>query len=79
MREFGLALRNQKDRRSPVALKTEMLKEIYSMLVRAYGVPPTEFEWTLRDKEGNVVKTETYTPSRSTPSISVTSTLRMTL
>lgn len=70
LREFGLALRNQKDRRSPVALKTEMLKEIYSMLVRAYGVPPTEFEWTLRDKEGNVVKTETYTPSRSTPSIS---------
>ena len=62
LREFGLALRNQKDRRSPVALKTEMLKEIYSMLVRAYGVPPTEFEWTLRDKEGNVVKTETYTP-----------------
>ncbi len=62
LREFGLELRNQKDRRSPVALKTEMLKEIYSMLVRAYGVPPTEFEWTLRDKEGNVVKTETYTP-----------------
>lgn len=62
LREFGLTLRNQKDRRSPVALKTEMLKEIYSMLVRAYGVPPTEFEWTLRDKEGNVVKTETYTP-----------------
>lgn len=62
LREFGLVLRNQKDRRSPVSLKTEMLKEIYSMLVRAYGVPPTEFEWTLRDKEGNVVKTETYTP-----------------
>ena len=62
LREFGLTLREQRDRRSPVALKTEMLKEIYSMLVRAYGVPPTEFEWTRRDKEGNVVDTKLYTP-----------------
>ena len=62
LREFGLTLRNQKDRRSPVALKTEMLKEIYSMLVRAYGVPPTEFEWTRHDKEGNPVETKRYTP-----------------
>ena len=62
LREFGLKLRNQKDRRSTVALKTEMLTEIYSMLVRAYGVPPTEFEWTRRDKDGNVVDTKTYTP-----------------
>ena len=62
LREFGLKLRQQKDRRSTVALKTEMLTEIYSMLVRAYGVPPTEFEWTLRDKDGNVVSTKSYTP-----------------
>ena len=62
LREYGLALRQQKDRRAPVALKTEMLKEIYSMLVRAYGVPPTEFEWTRRDKDGNVVDTKNYTP-----------------
>ena len=62
LREFGLILRNQKDSRAPVALKTEMLKEIYSMLVRAYGVPPTEFEWTRHDKEGNPVETKRYTP-----------------
>ena len=62
LREFGLILRNQKDRRAPVALKTEMLKEIYSMLVRAYGVPPTEFEWTRHAKEGNPVETKRYTP-----------------
>ena len=62
LREYGLALRQQKDRRAPVALKTEMLKEIYSMLVRAYGVPPTEFEWTRRDKDGHVVDTKNYTP-----------------
>ena len=62
LREFGLTLREQKDRRSTVALKTEMLKEIYSMLVRAYGVPPTEFEWTRCDKDGNIVETKKYTP-----------------
>ena len=62
LREYGLKLRQQKDKRSTVALKTEMLKEIYQMLARAYGVPPTEFEWTLRDKTGKVISTKTYTP-----------------
>ncbi len=62
LREYGLKLRAQKDRRAPVALKVEMLKEIYSMLVRAYGVPPTEFEWTRCDKDGNIVETKKYTP-----------------
>ena len=62
LREFGLKLREQKDRRSTVALKTEMLTEIYSMLVRAYGVPPTEFEWTRHDKDGNPIETKRYTP-----------------
>ncbi len=62
LREYGLKLREQKDRRGTAALKTEMLAEIYSMLARAYGVPPTEFEWTMRDKDGNVVSTKSYTP-----------------
>ena len=62
LREYGLQLRAQKDRRAPVALKVEMLKEIYSMLVRAYGVPPTEFEWSRCDKDGNIVETKKYTP-----------------
>ncbi len=62
LREYGLRLREQKDRRAPIALKMEMLQEIYGMLVRAYGVPPTEFEWTRRDREGNVIDTKTYTP-----------------
>lgn len=62
LREYGLKLRAQKDRRAPVALKTEMLTELYSMLARAYGVPPTEFEWTLRNKAGEVISTKTYTP-----------------
>ena len=62
LREYGLKLREQKDRRAPAALKVEMLKEIYGILVRAYGVPPTEFEWTRYDSEGKAVDTKTYTP-----------------
>ena len=62
LREYGLKLRAQKDRRAPAAMKVEMLKEVYSMLVRAYGVPPTEFEWTRCDKDGNIVETKKYTP-----------------
>lgn len=62
LREYGLKLRNQKDRHAPAALKEQMLTEIYSMLVRAFGVPPTEFEWTRRDKDGNAVETKSYTP-----------------
>ena len=42
----GLKLRNQRNRRAPAALNEEMLTEIYSMLVRSFGVPPTEFEWS---------------------------------
>lgn len=62
LREYGLKLRDQRNRRATIDLKTEMLTEIYSMLVRAYGVPPTEFEWTMRNKEGEVVSTKLYTP-----------------
>ena len=62
LREFGLTLREQKDRRATVALKTEMLTEIYSILARCLGVPPTEFDWTRKDKEGKPVETKSYTP-----------------
>ena len=62
LREYGLQLRAQKDRRAPAALKEEMLAEIYSMLVRCLGVPPTEFKWTRYDKEGKPVETKKYTP-----------------
>lgn len=62
LREYGLKLREQRDRRAPIALKTEMLTELYSILARCLGVPPTEFEWTRKDKDGNPVETKSYTP-----------------
>ena len=62
LREFALALRAEKSEKSAMALKTKMLTEIYRILAECVGVPPTEFEWTRCDKDGNPVSTKTYTP-----------------
>lgn len=66
LREDGLKLRNMaaegKSKKELQAAKEEMLKTVYRMLALAMGEPPTEFTWTRRDKEGNVVSTRTYTP-----------------
>ena len=62
LREFALALRAAKSEKTAMSLKVEQLTEIYRILVECLGVPPTEFEWTLRNKKGEVVSTEKYTP-----------------
>ena len=62
LREFGLALRNAKSNKAASALKVEQLTEIYRILVECLGVPPTEFEWTHRNRTGAVVSTKSYTP-----------------
>ena len=61
LREYALVLRAA-DKKSLATKKVEMLTEVYRILVECLGVPPTEFEWTLRDKSGKVVSTEKYTP-----------------
>ena len=62
LREYALALRAAKNEKAAMKLKVEQLTEIYRILVECLGVPPTEFEWTLRNKKGEVVSTEKYTP-----------------
>ncbi|MCC8071139.1 MAG: C1 family peptidase [Bacteroidales bacterium] len=66
LRENGLRLRGMAaDNASAEALQQEkerMLSEIYRMLVLTLGEPPTEFEWTRRDKDGKAVDTRQYTP-----------------
>ncbi len=73
LREMGLELRdkgnNTKTRQSDIAInkslekdKVEMLKEIYHILTLAYGVPPTEFTYTLRDTSDKEISTKNYTP-----------------
>lgn len=61
LREDGLKLRDAAAKDCP-AMKTEMLKEIYRMLVLCLGEPPVEFERTRYDSKGNFVSTKTYTP-----------------
>ena len=61
LREDGLKLRDAKPKECQ-AMKTEMLKEIYRMLVLCLGEPPQEFEYTMRDSKDKVISTKTYTP-----------------
>lgn len=42
--------------------KNEMLAEVYRVLALNIGVPPTQFTWTRKDRQGNPVETKTYTP-----------------
>ena len=62
LREYALALRAAKSDKAAAKLKVEQLTEIYRILVECLGVPPTEFEWTMRNRKGEVVSTEKYTP-----------------
>lgn len=66
LREDGLKLRQMHaDNASAAdvaAEKERMLGEVYRMLALALGQPPTEFEWTRRNSQGDVVSTKRYTP-----------------
>lgn len=68
LREDGLKLRRMCASGATadvlVAEKEEMLKDIYRILSLTLGVPPAEFTWTRKDKDGNVVSTKTYTPQQ---------------
>lgn len=68
LREDGLELRKMAaDGKKPAEItkrKNEMLAEIYRVLALNLGVPPTEFQWTRKDKKGNVIDTKTYTPQQ---------------
>ena len=61
LRQYALELRDLKPNKM-AERKTEMLTEIYRILVECLGEPPMEFEWTRYDKAGNAVSTKTYTP-----------------
>lgn len=66
LKEFGLQLRDVSMNGSTAAdfntKKTEMLGDIYRMLVLTLGEPPATFTWTLTDAKGNPVSMKEYTP-----------------
>ena len=61
LREYALTLRAAK-KGELQSLKTTMLTEVYGILVKCLGVPPTEFEWTRYNSKGEKVSTKVYTP-----------------
>ena len=61
LRESALRLREAKAA-DCAALKELALAEVYSILVKCLGNPPTDFEWTHYNKKGEKVSTKRYTP-----------------
>ena len=66
LRAFASELREMRVGGASVELlrerKTEMLGEIYTLLVYAYGEPPTEFMFRYEDKDSTLTEPRTYTP-----------------
>ncbi|MDE6340748.1 MAG: C1 family peptidase [Muribaculaceae bacterium] len=66
LREDGLRLRQAKANGAGANelqdIKTRQLAEVYKLLALALGEPPTEFEWSRKDKDGKIIETKTYTP-----------------
>jgi len=42
--------------------KLDMMQDIYRILALSLGVPPKEFEWRFKDKDGNISDLKKYTP-----------------
>ena len=67
LRQFGLELRDLKPAESAKRKEAQKLQcgialDLYGILVKCLGVPPTEFEWTRYDSKGKFVSRKTYTP-----------------
>ncbi len=66
LRAGAVKLREMHEENKPVeklrAKKTEMLAEVYKMLVMNLGEPPSEFQWRFEDANSVVSELTTYTP-----------------
>lgn len=61
MRKRGLELRSC-HRRDIDSVRVSALEDVYRLLRLTLGDPPKEFTWTLRDRNGSVIDTKSYTP-----------------
>ena len=66
LKEFALNIREASAKNASIAdlqkQKTEMLGEVYRMLVLTLGEPPAKFTWTLTNSKGETLSTKEYTP-----------------
>ncbi len=51
-----------KDEKELRKMKIEMLKDVYRLLVYAFGQPPEQFKWRYKDSSGKLSPWKTYTP-----------------
>ncbi len=66
LKEFALELREMsgKEKTELQTRKTEMLKDIYKILTISLGEPPEEFTYRYKNKDGELVSLENYTPKQ---------------
>lgn len=64
LREYALEIRENAGMKEKALgnRKEEMLSEIYRMLVYFLGEPPVSFEWSMWDRNGNLLSSKEYTP-----------------
>ncbi|MGM9804400.1 MAG: aminopeptidase C [Muribaculaceae bacterium] len=66
LRDYGMQLRkmaaNGSADKDLQAEKVNMLGTVYRILTLAYGVPPTEFTWAMKNDSGTLVSEKSYTP-----------------
>lgn len=64
LREYALEIRENAGMKEKALgnRKEEMLSEVYRMLVYFLGEPPVSFEWSMWDRNGNLLSTKEYTP-----------------
>lgn len=66
LKEDGLLLRSAAESGQKTkqlhSMREEMMSEIYRMLALNLGVPPTNFEWRYKNKDGEVSEYTNYTP-----------------
>ncbi len=62
IRKFASDAKALKDLNKVRALKEEVLKKIYFLLINAYGLPPQSFTFEYTDKDGNYHKEEGLSP-----------------
>lgn len=80
LRENGLEIRKLKESKANNdkirTRKTEMLSEIYKILVYNLGIPPKEFNWRYLSKDKTISETRKYTPKsfykESLPDVNLT-------
>jgi len=62
LREYALILRRAKVKGNLEDVRLRALKDVYRILAVNFGVPPRQFTWRYKDKDGKLTPYRTWTP-----------------